>query len=154
MGEQKSSDPAFSPGHERQWIQIPLMLFPSFPLTRLGATSWKRAIFVRVTPLNNSNPPYFCVQVQPNDLVRVSPLWCGWETPGWVVPSWFHPPLSCWSHHRMQKRHNGMCWEGRWCLSPQGPGEQRVSADRLWAAAGIPRKNCLKSTSCAMKWSR
>lgn len=40
--EEKSSDPAFFPGRERRWIQIPLMLFPSFTLTRLGA---KRAFF-------------------------------------------------------------------------------------------------------------
>lgn len=95
------------------------------------------------------------MQVQPNDLARASPPWCGWETPGWVVPSWFHP-LPCPVGPITGCRKATMGCAARAddaCHSKDQENRECVQTGLgLWAAAGIARKNCLENTSCAMKW--
>lgn len=126
--EQKSFDPAglfllaVSVGeHKLLWV---CFFFSQLYPDQVGCNLLKKGFFLFVLLHWTIPIQEFC---QPNALARVSPSGVDGRHQGGLCPAGFICSLLLLVPS--QKSHNGLSWEGRWCLSPQGPGEQRMSTD-------------------------
>lgn len=100
---------------------------PQLHPDQVGYNLLKKGIFCSWCCTEQAQSKNFACQMLLPGSVPV--VWMGDTRVGHAQPV-SSAPLPSWSHHRMQKSHNGLCCESRWYLSPQGPGEQRMSTDR------------------------